>query len=541
MPTSWPEARDEVPTSWPEAGSPPQPGWPDAGAPPQPGWPEPPGPEQRGGRPQEPLDARAAHGADPLDTRGAQAPGPLDTPGIHAPGQHGSHAPDPRSSPSPDPRSSRAPDPRGSRAADPLDTRRPLGGEQPRDPLPAWSDASATQNAWPETPKPAKESPGQQVWPETPPPAETGWANLSSPAPWPPAGPPQQDPWPPAPPQAHDNRPAGDPTDHTITYNEAQPTPAAPPQQQPPQQAPQQERPGANLSRDPSDPDRPFVTAGQISGSRTPPPERQQELWNTVFGDDYQEMGELDEKRPRSERGKPVWLFALAGSVAVALVIALVWAFVAGPLASQPPQADPPPATKPAGSAKPPTGKPSNSIGPLKRYPGRAAPVLGVLPDPGAGISVPRLGGTWLLDQRPVVKTTYGYDTRQYVKVGVNTYANLLTGPLPQNLASSFTAEDDLEPVIKQVVLNARKRFFPAGNKVRKIAQQQLKIGGSTAGRVIAYELTSPAGKATIVAAAVNTANELPSIVYMSVPDEAKQLLPDINTVIKQLKITNPG
>ncbi|MFD9939656.1 hypothetical protein ACFWYW_31640 [Nonomuraea sp. NPDC059023] len=446
----------------------------------------------------------------------------------------------------------------------------------------------AQQNPSAQNPS-AQQSPGQQVWPEMPPPADGAWSNLSSPAPWPPAGPPQKDPWPPAAPPPvdaqpdprawpqdgrpeaapawqpdgrtetpgwqpdgrgaeapgwqpegqQDQQPKGDPMDRTITYNEAYPTPAAPPQEPDEHgQQGQHARPGSNLSRDPSDPDRPFVTAGQISGSRTPPPERQQELWNTVFGDNYQEIGD-DGKESLDEPGKPVWLFALAASVAVALVIALVWAFVAGPLASESEPTDPP-AAKPQASGKPTPTKPSTTIGPLKRFPGKAAPVMGVVPDQQAGISVPRLGGTWLLDQRPLVKTTYGYDTRQYVQVGTDTYANLMTGPLPQRLAASYTSKDDLEPVIKQVVLSARKRFFPEDNKVRKIAQQPLKINGST-GRLIAYELTSGTGKATIVTAAINTANELPAIVYMSIPGDAKRLLPDINTVVKQIKVTNPA
>ncbi|MFC7649265.1 hypothetical protein ACFQX6_59300 [Streptosporangium lutulentum] len=70
----------------------------------------------------------------------------------------------------------------------------------------------------------------------------------------------------------------------------------------------QQGQPGHHLSRDPSDPSKPFVTAGQISGPKTPPPERQQELWNTVFGDNYQAMDDED----LDGQGKPVWVFALA-------------------------------------------------------------------------------------------------------------------------------------------------------------------------------------------------------------------------------------
>lgn len=81
------------------------------------------------------------------------------------------------------------------------------------------------------------------------------------------------------------------------------------------------------------------------------------------------------------------------------------------------------------------------------------------MPDAAAGISVPRLGGKWQLDQRVTVKGTFGFDTRQYVEVAPERYAQLMSGPLMPKLASYYE-QDNLEPVIKQVVLTARKRFF---------------------------------------------------------------------------------
>jgi hypothetical protein len=293
-------------------------------------------------------------------------------------------------------------------------------------------------------------------------------------------------------------------------------------------------RPGHNLSRDPSDPDRPFVTAGQISGSRTPPPERQQELWNTVFGDNYQAMG--DDPESLDDPGKPIWIYALAGSVAIALVAALLWAFLAGPLAGEePPKTDV--ADIKASSSAAPTKKPVNAIGRLPTYRGKAAPVIGTVPNVQAGITVPRLGGTWRLDQRATVKGTYGFDTRQYSLIDADTAGQILTGPLPTRLSSAYTTPDDLEPVIKAVVVDARKRLFEPGNKVRKIAQQPIKVGDAT-GRLMAYALTSPTEKATIVTAAINTGGEVPAIVYMSIPAEGKALLPDVNTVVKRLSLS---
>ncbi|NRQ38136.1 hypothetical protein HII36_40850 [Nonomuraea sp. NN258] len=295
---------------------------------------------------------------------------------------------------------------------------------------------------------------------------------------------------------------------------------------------PGEDRPGAKLSRDPSDPDHRFVTAGQISGSRTPPPDRQQELWNNVFGDEYSSMGDDDSL---DEPGKPIWIYALGGSVAIALVAALLWAFLAGPLAGAEPEKSAAP-TKAATPAKTPPPKQSNTIPALPRYSGQAAPVVGTVTDSGAGISVPQLGGTWKLDQRATVKGTYNFNTRQYVQTAPDTYANLLTGPLPQSMAAHYD-QANLEPAIRQVVLAARKRFFPQPNKVKKIAQQNVKVGDAS-GRLIAYELTSDTQNATIVTIALNTGADLPAIVYMSIPEDNKELLPDIRTVLRQMKIT---
>ncbi|GAA4943076.1 hypothetical protein GCM10023334_054820 [Nonomuraea thailandensis] len=449
----------------------------------------------------------------------------------------------------------------------------------------AWQDGPPPQSAagpaaWPEVsskgaPPPAGQAPGAPgpgqpadpvpAWAQPPTPSGDAWSNLSSPAPWPPA-----DRAAPAEPGAERTAvhniaggppPAMHPADErTVTYaqhtqnllndravpsspmDSAQPhidAPQGPPPGMPPGPPPGEDhpgRPGSNLSRDPSDPENRFVTAGQISGSRTPPPERQQELWNTVFGDNYQSMGDqdvLDDEEP----GKPLWIYALGGSVAVALVAALLWAFLWGPLAGDDSSSASLAAQQSASATpKASTTRSSTSIGPLPKYTGKASPVIGRVPDAGAGISVPRLGGTWQLDQRATVKGTYGFNTRQYVQVAPERYATVMSGPLAQRLSSYYDA-DDLEPVIKQVVLSARRSFFPDGNKVRKIAQQPIKVGDQT-GRLIAYSLTSETEKATIVTMAVNTGADVPAIVYISIPSESKQLLPDVRTVMNQIRLT---
>ncbi|WP_326829578.1 hypothetical protein OIE13_04495 [Streptosporangium sp. NBC_01810] len=291
-------------------------------------------------------------------------------------------------------------------------------------------------------------------------------------------------------------------------------------------------QPGHHLSRDPSDPNRPFVTAGQISGPKTPPPERQQELWNTVFGDNYRDIEDELE-----ERGRPVWIFALAGSVIIALVGVVLWAFLAGPLASSEEEIAEP---KPATTAPKKTSKPA-AIGRLPRFTGDPSPVAGTLTDQSAGITLAQLGAPWRQDQRPSVPTTYGFTTRQYLPAGTDStgkaqYAQLMSGPLSPRLKSRYTSPENLAPVINAVASTGRKRFFPEDNTARKTAQQTLSVNGLP-GQLAAYEITSGDSKTIMVVAAVSTGADLPAIVYMSVPDSKKEMLPDINTVFKSIRV----
>ncbi|MEV7965655.1 hypothetical protein AB0O34_06675 [Sphaerisporangium sp. NPDC088356] len=300
------------------------------------------------------------------------------------------------------------------------------------------------------------------------------------------------------------------------------------------------------------DPYKPFVTAGQISGPKTPPPERQQELWNTVFGENYEAMGEEPDD---TGGGRRVWLFALIASVAVALVAALLWAFLAGPLRSSADGAEAgtqgsgksTPKASSSSSGKQATTKPQ-SIGRLPRYSGEASPRAGILTDKASAISVARLGGPWRLDLRSQhVQTTYGFMTRQYVAAGSDAagtpqFAQVMTGPLAKSLATKYSADkpEDLTPVISSVAFAARNKFFPAGNKVAKTAEQRLAVGGRPA-RVVAYQILSGGAKTTLVVGAVSTGADLPVIVYMSVPDSKKELLPDINTVFASIRPTTPA
>ncbi|MEV5407349.1 hypothetical protein AB0K60_00720 [Thermopolyspora sp. NPDC052614] len=281
------------------------------------------------------------------------------------------------------------------------------------------------------------------------------------------------------------------------------------------------------------------MTAGQISGPKTPPPERQQELWNTVFGENYQAIGEEEEL---NTGGRPIWLFALVGSVVIAMAGVVAWAFLAGPLASAADDGDATAQAKPTASQGGTTTKPTSTRRRLPKYTGQASPVNGTITDQAAALVVPRLGGAWRQDTRTdKIRTAYGYTTRQYVAAGTDPtgkpqFAQVMTGPLAQSLSSKYTSPDKLATVVSAVAYQARIKFFPSGNTIVKTVQQKMTVNGNKA-ELMAYQVTAGDAKTTMVVAAIDTGARLPSIVYMSVPDSKRELRPDINTVFSQVRV----
>lgn len=486
-----PSSQSHLPPAWPEAPRDDASGWSTTHRDGVPGWPEPP-----------------RHDPVPGQPHAARADAPPPRPGT----PHGDPGPD-------------------------------HGGPRAAAPLPAWSP-QAPRPPVPPAPPPLEDDGLGTVQGPLPPRPATSDVNyektVSLPMPpRPEGGPPpghRQGPGPlPAPPAPSvPHAPA--PSRHGRHAAPQGPHPDAPGGQPGPSPADAPRPPGGDLGRDPADPYRPFVTAGQISGPKTPPPQRQQELWNTVFGENYQEIGEEEDlDRP----GGRVWIYALAGSAAVALIVATVWAFLAGPLAAEDGATTAQPSVV---KSTPP--KVSQPIGRLPRFKGKASPVIGTLVDQDAAITVPRLGAPWRLDERPTVRTVYGYHTRQYVRAGTDAtgrvqYAQVMSGPLAKPLTSKYTSPDNLNPVISAVAYQARLKFFAKGNTIRKTAQQSLTVDGMP-GRLIAYEVTAGQTKTTMVVAAVITGADYPAIVYMSIPESRKQLLPDINTVVKQMRLATP-
>ncbi|WP_203884091.1 hypothetical protein [Planotetraspora kaengkrachanensis] len=417
---------------------------------------------------------------------------------------------------------------------------RPMSGhgERPQPGQGGWPDSSgqADTASWPAPASMSAPAAPAPAWstPAPPAPAETSWgAPTGSDANWSAAGAGGSD-------TAWGTAGTGG-SDTAWAANEARgadpawsgaPAQASPPWPGPPADVAQPTSPDPSRGEDPY---KPFVTAGQISGPKTPPAHRQQELWDTVFGDTSQTMDDYDD-----ERGRPVWVFALVTTVILALIGGLVWAFVAGPLSSgdtgdtsAAPSAEP---TTSAAAAKPEVLFPA-----LAAYKGTPSPVKGTVPDPDAALSLPRLRGPWKVDTNAAsIRTTYGFSTRQYVPAGMTTrgkqeFAQVMSGPLPESLASKYTSPSKLTPVVAAVMTTARQTFFPKGSTASKVAQQRYSHNGIT-GLLVTYKVTADHEDTTVAVAALNTGGDLPAIVYVAVPELKDDLLPDINSVFKSTR-----
>ncbi|WP_283138203.1 hypothetical protein [Rhizohabitans arisaemae] len=287
--------------------------------------------------------------------------------------------------------------------------------------------------------------------------------------------------------------------------------------------------------------DRPFVTAAQISGPKTPPAQRQHELYKRVFEDDFD--GADDDAGP--EHRRRVWPWALVGSTALALVAAIVIIYEpfedsGGTGAARIPVNNA--GAKASATPKPTPTQPSSER--LPRYPGRPSPVVGRVADAQSRLGYAALGTPWQRDQRTTVRREFGFTARQYIPAGTDhlgqpVYAHVMSGTLDPSLAGKYAGPDDFVPVINAAAYRLKLKFSSKEAVATRVATQRLTVDGHPGGLIVYNVKASTLGESsmTMLVAAIDTGAKTPSILYISIPDNKKRILPDIHTVLKSLKV----
>jgi hypothetical protein len=238
---------------------------------------------------------------------------------------------------------------------------------------------------------------------------------------------------------------------------------------------------------------------------------------------------------------KPLTAASVAVSVLAAAAITFVMFHRPGASADPFAGAYPLVTAAPTPSAVPtwrPTGPPA---GPLPVFHGQTSPVSGRTVDRASGVSYVRFAPPW---KRPGVFSGFHTAGQEFDSKRRDPkhfwYVAVYSGPLPAD--SDVPGPNRLRAGAELVGRDLVEFIFP-DNAVRKeVAGAPMTVDRRPAW-VSAFRMFQPPGanrvekSRTIVVLAVDTGRRRPAIVQISVPDNQNRLLPDINLVIRSLRI----
>ncbi|MFG6200579.1 hypothetical protein [Nonomuraea sp. JJY05] len=180
----------------------------------------------------------------------------------------------------------------------------------------------------------------------------------------------------------------------------------------------------------------------------------------------------------------------------------------------------------------------------LRRRPGQGSSVIGRVTDPRTGLSFAELGSPWRRS-RPIgdgpikdgrynlrqtlLTETYGTDDDREWWADIDS----------QQLWSDLDAGDSLYDAARAMLDYKQGNAFPSGTKGRDIASQPVRRGWLLA-RMIQMPPSPDGRKARqelSVAIAVDTGRPRPAVLWITIPDTHRRLWPDVDTLVRSLKI----
>ncbi|MCD0451249.1 hypothetical protein LO762_18895 [Actinocorallia sp. API 0066] len=253
----------------------------------------------------------------------------------------------------------------------------------------------------------------------------------------------------------------------------------------------------------------------------------------------------LDEGEMRRDRGR-TFLFAGMGVVALIAFVALTVTVLnqdgsaddgdarVGPSASGP-------AAVPSMTPEPGTVYP---LKPLRQFKGAGSPVTGVIEDQGARLRYPAFGGKWTVPTKKNKLFQSGWSGQQILpteKKGTQLwYGTILSkalGPVEKRAAAGGA---DLREKTERVAAGLESRLYAFPHKSRPFASQEITVSGKKGwlvASVFSFDRTPIVAKSEVVVTAlVDTGRKSPSLLFISMPNTAKSLWPDINAVINGLE-----
>lgn len=180
----------------------------------------------------------------------------------------------------------------------------------------------------------------------------------------------------------------------------------------------------------------------------------------------------------------------------------------------------------------------------LAKFKGAGSPISGTVTDPMSGLSYPQFGQGWVLPTKKNKLGQSGWSAQQILvtehKGTQYWYGTVLSAPLGP--VERRVVQGDIKETAAAVSASLENRLYIFQHNTKPIASQALTVSGKK-GWLIANYLTykRPTIKATgelVVTVVVDTGKEVPSVLFMSIPNTHKALYPDVNKVLAQLKVS---
>ncbi|GAB2849119.1 hypothetical protein GCM10022221_55650 [Actinocorallia aurea] len=254
----------------------------------------------------------------------------------------------------------------------------------------------------------------------------------------------------------------------------------------------------------------------------------------------------FDENEMRRDRGR-TYLIAGVGVVALAAFAVLGFLVLGGEDSAAEDDARVGPSVTTQAPAPKLTKDPAaqQPLQELRRFKGTGSPVAGAVADEASGLTYPAFGGKWTVPTKKNKLFQAGWSGQQIMvteqkgtQLWYGTILSKPLGPVEKRLAGSGTSLQDKTELVA-AGLEAQLYSFPHKNK--PIASQELNLDGGKGWLVASqysFDRTPIRAKSEIVVTAlVDTGKKSPSLLFMSMPNTAKKLWPDINAVVDGLRI----
>ncbi len=195
----------------------------------------------------------------------------------------------------------------------------------------------------------------------------------------------------------------------------------------------------------------------------------------------------------------------------------------------------------PANTTKPVPNKP------LPQFKGMHTKAVGRLNDSRSGLSYARLAKPWAVPPRRSPMTEFGFSANQFAvteKAGgePKRWARLMSAQLTGAARTSYQGPETARETVTDLAQVYEARMFNFRHRQRHLASQPLTIAGHKGWLVSDYVTYHRRGmKATgdvVMVALVDTGKKSPGVLFMSVPNTHRKLWPDVDFVVRSLRVT---